>query len=161
MRGGVQVAGEHAEQSLGAVLVATGVLERGERVLEARGLRALRDGVDLGEQERDAGLEGFGEQGGLRLVPGRHAAVGPAPGREQRILVGGLPEARDLCDRLRVGVVGGLHPRCIGVLGFRGWESARRRAARGAQHEGERDGGGSTRHGGRNHATAREPCQAS
>ena len=94
-----QVVREDREQRLGAVRVAAGVLERHEGVLERRRLGVLGDHVDLGEHEREPGLEGLSKPGDVQLVPRRHATVRSGPGHEQRVLVRDRGQPGDLGGR--------------------------------------------------------------
>ncbi len=83
-RGIVHVRGEHAEQRADAVELAARLLECGNGVIEAGGLRIRGDAFDRGELQRHRGFERGLQPLRLHLIPGRHAAVGAGPGGKQR-----------------------------------------------------------------------------
>jgi hypothetical protein len=127
--------------------MAPGVLERHERVVERRRLGVLRDGLDLGELQREPGLERLAERLDGDLVERRDAAVRPGPRGQQRIAVGDRGEPADLGDRgiarrrrwcRRRGLRGGRGGRRRWIAGGGGrGRGPRSTAARG---EGEREG---------------------
>ena len=68
--------------------MASGIVERGDGVVEGRGRWIGGDDIDLGGLEANAQFERGRDGGGVGMIPWRHAAVWTGPRLEQIILVG-------------------------------------------------------------------------